>query len=404
MLVSILIDALRYDYVTERDTPFLHSIAMNNSYCKLHPILGYSDAIRATIFTGVYPQEHGYWMFYRFNPDGSPFKSIRKLKFIENYPNILKKSLKIGISITYCRYLAKKFGYKRLSIQNFPLNIIDYFDYTLKDDMTSSNVFKNNKAIFDILKDEDIKYEYITSANLIYALRYPLSQKKYLISKIRKIDGNTEFVFLYLHHPDMLAHRFGINSERFKKVLRETDKLLEILYREFVRMFRDVSMIIFSDHGMADAQKFINFNRLLKDNGFGRDYLIALDSTMVRIWYLKEKGYRIREYLENFNYGRFLSEKELKDLKIRFNNRWYFDDIYLIDPPYNIYPNFTSLLKPYAMHAYHPDLESQKGIAIFCDMNVRKKNEVELVDFMPTILDYFGISKPNNLRGESLLK
>lgn len=400
-LVAILIDAFRYRYLSQKYTPFLYLLASKHNCYKLEPIIGYSDSIRATIFSGVYPQDHGYWIFYRFNPDYSPFKGLKKLKFVEKLPEAIKRPIKIGFSLTYCKYLAKKLGYKKLSIQNFPLNVVDYFDYTLKGSML--NTIGEYKTVFSILRENNIKYEYIDSTNPIYLLRYPLSQKDFLVNKVRNVDDDTEFIFIYLHHLDILAHRFGINSNRFKKVLREMDILLEILYRKLTEKFDDISMIIFSDHGMVDARKFINFNDLLKDDGFGKDFLVALDSTMVRVWYLNEKGYRVREYLEDFNYGRFLSEKELKNLKIRFKNRYYFDDVYLIDPPYNIYPNFTSLLKPYAMHAYHPDLESQKGIAMFYNMDVRKKDEVELVDFMPTILKYFGIKRPKYARGESLL-
>lgn len=400
-LIAILIDAFRYDYISKEYTPFLHSLTKKYKYSQLRPIIGYSDSIRATIFTGVYPQDHDYWMFYKFSPDSSPFKNFNKLKLIERFPEVIKRVAKIGVSLTYCKYRARKLGYKKLSLQNFPLNVIGYFDYTLKEDMLSS--IGSYKTVFNILQKNNIECEYIDSTNPLYLLRHPLSQKKYLLNKIKKVRPETKFLFIYLHHLDMLAHRLGTNSQKFKKVLKEMDMLLEILYKELSEKFNSPSVIIFSDHGMADARSFVNFNSLLKDNGFGKDYLIALDSTMVRIWYLKEKGYRIKEHLERLNYGRFLSEKELIDLKIKFNNRWYFDSIYLISPPYNIYPNFTSLLKPYAMHAYHPDLESQKGIAIFCDIEVIRKNLVELVDFMPTILDYLGIRKPKYLRGESLL-
>jgi len=400
----ILIDAFAYNYLSDKYTSFIYKISNDNTLLRLNPILGYSDSIRATIFTGAYPEDHRYWMFYKFSPETSPFKGLTRLKFIENFPELIKRPMKIAISLTYCKYLSKKFGYSNLSVQNFLLNTVEYFDFTLKENMLTPNVFGDYRTIFDILSENNIKWQYINSTNPIYLLRSPSSQRKYLLSKIRDINEETDFIFIYLHHPDILAHRFGINSKRFKNVLKETDILVKDLYEELIRRFKEISVIIFSDHGMADAQKFINFNDIFKEKGFGKDYLIALDSTMVRIWYLKEKGYKIREYFENLNYGRFLSKNELKDLKIKFDNRWYFDDIYLIEPPYNIYPNFTSLLKPYAMHAYHPDLESQKGIAIFYNMDVRKKNEVELVDFMPTVLDYFGISKPNNLRGESLLK
>lgn len=38
-------------------------------------------------------------------------------------------------------------------------------------------------------------------------------------------------------------------------------------------------------------------------------------------------------------------------------------DIYLLSPPNSIFPNFISLIKPKAMHAYHPKYAHQKGDA-----------------------------------------
>jgi len=393
-LAMILVDAFAYDYLSEKYTPFLYNLSNTDdaTLLKLSPILGYSDSIRATIFTGVYPEHHNYWMFYKFSPDTSPFRSIKKLRCIENFPEMIKKPAKMFISMTYCKYISKKYGYKNLSIQNFPLNVVDHFDFTLKCDMLNSHAFGKYKTIFEILNDHAIKWHYINSGVLTYLFRYPLSQKKYLADKINNIYRDVNFLFIYLHHLDMLAHRFGVKSKKFQKILMEMDKLIEFIYGKLKKMGYNV--VIFSDHGMADAQKFINFNYLIKNDGFGKDYLVALDSTMIRIWYLKENGYKIKELLENLNYGKFLSKNDIKQLKINFKHRWYFDDIYLIDPPYNIYPNYTSLLKPYAMHAYHPDLTSQKGIVIFdSDINLKNVDDVELVDFFPTLLDYFGIYK-----------
>jgi predicted AlkP superfamily pyrophosphatase or phosphodiesterase len=57
-VLAILVDALRYDYVTPQDTPFMYELGLQGVSLPLRPILGYSDSIRATIFTGTYPDKH----------------------------------------------------------------------------------------------------------------------------------------------------------------------------------------------------------------------------------------------------------------------------------------------------------------------------------------------------------
>jgi hypothetical protein len=128
---------------------------------------------------------------------------------------------------------------------------------------------------------------------------------------------------------------------------------------------------------------------------------------MVRLWYFNEKAKKIRDKIEALEYGRFLSEKDKKELKINFRHRYYGDDIFLISPPHNIFPNFVSWIKPHAMHAYHPKEKSQTGMTMLIGESEKIKRErgsVCLVEFMPTILDYFNLMAPKTCKGKSLLR
>ncbi len=51
-LVVFLVDAFRHDFLSEDVTPHLAALAASGLRRPLKPILGYSDAIRATFFTG----------------------------------------------------------------------------------------------------------------------------------------------------------------------------------------------------------------------------------------------------------------------------------------------------------------------------------------------------------------
>ena len=166
--------------------------------------------------------------------------------------------------------------------------------------------------------------------------------------------------------------------------------------------------MIFSDHGMADAREYINFEELAKDSGFGKDFFFVTDSTMVRVWYLNEhRRDDIRAMVASSNYGHFLSAQERMELHLDFKHRYYGDDIYLVEPPYNIFPNSTSLLKPRAMHAYHPDLDSQRGIAMFKGEMLNKakpkSDYVYLVDLMPTMLNVLELDTPPTCKGAPLV-
>ncbi len=59
-VLAILIDASRYDYLSENDIPYRYSLS-NRGFCApLRTILGHSDAIGTTIFTAPCPQDYNY--------------------------------------------------------------------------------------------------------------------------------------------------------------------------------------------------------------------------------------------------------------------------------------------------------------------------------------------------------
>ena len=78
-LLYVLVDAVRHDYVTEERTPYLASVAAKHGRSRMRPLLGYSDSIRAAIFTGAYPDETGYWMEYCLRPDETPLAHMSML-------------------------------------------------------------------------------------------------------------------------------------------------------------------------------------------------------------------------------------------------------------------------------------------------------------------------------------
>ena len=186
------------------------------------------------------------------------------------------------------------------------------------------------------------------------------------------------------------------------------DKTVEGIIRESKeKLGKELNVLIMSDHGMVDTTKFIDLRTLTNDNKFGKDYLLFLDSTMIHIWYLnQERKDWIRGRIEDLRCGRFLSEIEREELKVNFNNRYYGDEVYLLEPGYSIFPNFMSWLKPYSMHAYHPDDKTQLGIVILDKVKLdwQTINIAQIVDLAPTILDTLGVDIPAHFKGKSILR
>ena len=85
-LLYVLVDAVRHDYVAPERTPYLDQLAGELGFARMRPLLGYSDAIRAAIFTGCPPDEHGYWMEYCYRPGQTPFGVLGRLGALDALP------------------------------------------------------------------------------------------------------------------------------------------------------------------------------------------------------------------------------------------------------------------------------------------------------------------------------
>jgi len=395
-VIAILVDALRYDYVNEEDTPFMHELALAGTMLPLKPILGYSDAIRATIFTGTYPDKHGYWMSYRYSPGTSPFKAFTILRGIDFIPSdLVRRGTKFLLSSTVCKLLARVKGYSSLHLHNIPYSIIDRFDATLKRSMMDKNPFPNCPTLFDILRERKVAFSYVDSS----------VSKRRVLTAVDEVGDQSEFAMVYLHYVDEASHWYGLDSDTFKKTLRSIDSIVGHVVKTLSRPGEANRVMVFSDHGMIEEKERLDLSFLTKMDGFGKKFIFASDATMVRLWYFdKQIRDRVREAVEKTGHCRLLSKQDKQKLRIDVGNLNYGEDIYLFEPGYILFPNSYSYVRPKAMHAYSPEHPSQRGVFITNDgVDIGDKGAVDLVDIMPSILTAMNIAPPSTCEGRSLI-
>ena len=395
-VIAVLVDALRYDYVNAQDTPFMYKLGLQGASSPLKPILGYSDAIRATIFTGTYPDKHGYWMSYRYSPQTSPFKAFTALRAIDHIPSdLIRRGTKFLLTSTICKLLARIKGYSSLHLHNIPFSIIDQFDATIQKSMLDENPFPNFPTLFDVLRERKIAFAYVDSSIL----------KRRVVSAVDKLGAETEFAMIYLHYVDEASHWFGLDSETFKQTIRSVDNLVSYIVKKLSRLGEKPLVLVFSDHGMIKEKERLDLSFLTKLDGFGKRFIFASDATMVRLWYLDPSiREEIRNAVEQAGHCRRLSPEEKMRLRIGVENLDYGEDIFLFDPGYIIFPNSYSYVRPKAMHAYSPEDPSQRGIFITNDgLQTGDKNVVDLVDIMPSILSAMNVAPPSTCEGRSLM-
>lgn len=407
----LFIDAFRYDYLSAEETPFLYGIAEQQFSASVQTILGYSDAIDASIFTGVQPRQHGHWIMHKYQPQSSPLKMFKVFSFIDMIPSdFVIRGTKFVLSAFIGKLLARKYKYEQLSTHNIPYKVIDQFGWTTRKGVFSKNPFPEFPTLFDILEQNGMSHVFIDAAKLSLIHRYNSSKKirGKVVDSLTGLAAKKDLYFIYFHHLDHFAHRYRTDSKIFRDELKEMDRTIEYTINSAKSLFHDeLNIMIISDHGMVNTDVFIDVRDLVQDRAFGKDYLLFLDSTMIHIWYLNEsKRNEVRRRIENLNCGRFIDRAEKKCLGLDFDNRDYGDEIYLLEPGYSIFPNFMSWLKPHAMHAYDPKEQSQLGIMLAegTGLAFEDRRSAHVLDISPSILDMVGIDIPDYFRGKSIIR
>jgi len=410
-VLFLLVDALGYDFLSPETTPYLTSIARQGSLLPMTPVLGYSDAQRAALFTGCYPEKIGYWLDFRMAYNSSVLRPFSALGFLDWLPGDLpRRALKFALARTVVPLQARRTGYRTLHLYNMPFRAMRHFQPSLPSTMFDPHPFGDVPTIFDLCRQKGVKFAAVQSDRfgLANMFRMPDQLTPFLSREIQRIDPDVSLLYVYLHSVDMLGHRYGIRSPRFREVLARADRAVQRIVEEArEKLGKDLELVIVSDHGLNHTERFVSYGKLLRQPGFGRDYLVALDSTMVRLWYFQH-GVRpgIRQAVEESGHGRFLGQEELRHLGVYFESRDYYDEVYLLRPGLSIFPNYHSYLKPMAMHAYHPDEPDQRAIALFHGRRLAHlkapEGSLHITDIMPTISQVLGLD-PSQATGSSLL-
>ena len=261
------------------------------------------------------------------------------------------------LSQTAVRRTAARHDYEHMSLRHLPFRSLDRFDWTLRREMSAPGQL-GAPTLFDRLSDAGLPWAYLDASKL---------GSRKLLEAVDALDPNVQFVFAYLHQVDMASHLFGIESRLFERTLRRTDELTRSVVERAQRRLPGLEVAVFSDHGMSPVDHIASYPSLWRHPGFPERFCFALDATMVRLWYEDDSPAlrdELRTTVARGAPGRFLERDELVQLHLDFDNRLYGDEIYLLEPRTAIFPNFHSMLKPKAMHAYHPDDLEQHGIAI----------------------------------------
>lgn len=405
ILLTFMIDALRYDYIKLYKPPFLELIS-HKGYSKIisEPL---TYQTRPTYFAGLYPDQSDIANLFQFEPEDSPFKFLKifPLRFINRLCK-MSKILNYGIRFLI-KIIARNFekikgntaSYYYLETYSVPLQFLPFFAYGEKKNIYEKDSYPF-KTIFNYLRENNIQSLWIG---------YPTHDLtvKGIVKAFRNFREKDNISFAHIHFSeiDWLGHKYGPESDKIKKKIKEIDRTIKFFYDYYQKKHKEIKLIIFGDHGMVPVTKTVDIiNYLEKHNvKFSKKDLFFIDSNMFRFWSdsnaIKEK---IKKILSKTTFGQLLTIDLCKNFHYFFNHNKYGDIIFLTNPGTIFYPNFfQSYNIPKGMHGYGPLSELNDTQVIIFEKDIKEKyilskNKYDLTALYKVFLQMLELS-PNNL-------
>ena len=351
----ILLDALRFDYISHENTPFLHSL--KNRSRRADVIETFAFQTRPAYFAGLEPEESNICHLFQYNPENSPFQ------FLRPYTPLLKtlhtlgiKNLGRGIIKRIARQRERSLGYAAsadvLGTERIPLHLLPEFALSERLYTDDRQIFGKHPSFFDKLRAAGRSWTWIG-----YPRHY--GSRKSILSELAKVD-KTDLIYLHFSELDWLGHRHGPSSKEVQHALNAIDTTLRDILQ--IPLEDGGRVVVFGDHGMVQVKTQVDLQEKLNSLNLahGKDYLVFLDSTQARFWFFQKTAERkIRSMLNTIPEGHILSDQERAKLKIRFSNRYYGDLIFMLNGGCIIHPSYFSQTGngPAGMHGYLPNVQ-----------------------------------------------
>ncbi len=309
---------------------------------------GYSCTAIPTILTGKKPTEHKHLTFYYYNPEESPFKAFKYLKF-------LPKSIfdRWRFRHQFSKIIKKVNGYTGyFEIYSMPFARLPYYDYIEKTDLFVPGGLSPVKNLADILEEKKIPY---------HISNWRLSEEENIQALVDDVvSEKIDFAFLYTASMDGLLHNVTKDGKEIQPKLDWYAQKIRNLVKEVEKHYEDYSLFVMSDHGMTTLTHEVNVQKEIESLGFrwGIDYIALYDSTMVHFWFLNEKCRpHIIKKAKSIPYSHLVSQEDKVKYGIDFEDNMYGEEILLMDPGVQVVPSDMGLKSLPGMHGFAPEHE-----------------------------------------------
>ena len=360
LTLLLFVDAFRPDYL--RDAPYLAGLAGRSASGRLREPFGFLP--HAAYFGGLSPEQVGFTNLLCCDPARSPFAVARWL------PKTAFTTEKTAAQIRryvdeQARSRVSAFAASYASSLNIPGELLAHFAVAEPEAPWSSKA--GYRSIFQELDARGDRW---------FASAWPAtndlpdhSDAGIVAHAQASLGPEHRFAHIHLQELDAAGHWFGPEGAGLRRLVRQTDGVVEELIAWLRVRYDDLNVIIFGDHGMVSVTRAVDVRPALAATALvpGVDYVYFLDSTMVRLWFLTSRSrVPLLQALSQVRGLRFVTPEDKTRHRIAGCHPSNAHEIFLAEPGVVIAPDFFTRgsAHPIGMHGYDPDCADNQGLFI----------------------------------------
>ncbi|MFK5891825.1 MAG: alkaline phosphatase family protein [Pseudomonadota bacterium] len=396
LVLMIMVDALRHDYINETDSPFLHQLSQNGTYGKLQPSFGFEPD--GAYFAGLHPDECDGGAQFWHNTNETLFHYTDFFSFLFKLLPVPKWQKFIRKVIRYITQVKSKdsLTQKMATSAFIPVKILKHFSTPMKH-ISSDPDFIPDKTIFDLLRKN--KHTFYFHGFPEFKVHTNTVLERYL----NETGGDNQFGFLFFGDLDSKGHIYGPNSKERKDELKNIDSAINKILKHSETLYGSVDLLVFGDHGMVETKNNINLTKIINEHFSSKtNDKYFLDSTLARFWIQDEKKKQeVIKLLNEHSGGHVITNKEKDQFHINYPHNYFGDIIYATECGNLIEPCFYSDNNPpRGMHGYLDGCIDNESYFVISGPNVNNLGYIGKHDMRkvyPTILNMLDIDLPDNI-------
>ena len=388
-VLALFADGIGYDSLGEM--PFLSSLV-----CRpVQPVLGYSVTCHASMYTGVYPEDHGLLFIWERSPTTSPFRRIGRL---EGVPLLDNKYVKYAIT----RYYNKRRSYRGYfgipRIEHLPFKYWPQFDVSEKKFWSDEGYLAPLTSIFDSARSAGLRVD-------VVGMDRRLARESHTV-EARPLMPDRDWIYLFIGDIDYYTHRHTKESSFLRAQLRRIDDIVAAKYREMEKIYGDFSFVMWADHGHVTIRERVDLYELFKS--FGRDLndtLHAIEATVARFWFRDDRERElVTGVLARLDAGVVIDDELAAHYRVRGHESRHGELLYLLRPGAVFAKTIWGDTDwAQSMHGYAPETENYAAAFVTnFDQAATADRAPDLTNVYATLVDLLGVEKPRYVSAESL--